>query len=369
MMKGRTIFAGAALAAVVVASGVAYAAVTSLHSADATSNAASNAAVDLSDFTANPAGSVFLEADLSGRGEMLKSGQNMGDPNGSAMVVLRITRNRIMYEITWQSMTPPTAMRLQLGSSGSTGPLQLNLMPTAMPGNVTAIAGVINSGGNKLLNQLLGNPSRFNANFTTPRFPGGAVRGQFRQIGPFDFNRILHVGQLVSVDSGDQVVTSAGDPNAHATVFVGANATTLNYAAIWTGVTSPTALNVNNGAIGAVGNLVARLFAAPRGLNPTIIAVAGMVPNVSAKMIAAMKANPSAFHTSLVTGKFPGGAARGQLFVPGANMPTTMPTTTMTKPTTPTMKPPTSMTMPPTTPMNPPTMMPTSPQTQAPPHW
>ncbi len=341
MMKGRTIFAGAALAAVVVASGVAYAAVTSLHSADATSNAASNAAVDLSDFTANPAGSVFLEADLSGRGEMLKSGQNMGDPNGSAMVVLRITRNRIMYEITWQSM---------------------------MPGNVTAIAGVINSGGNKLLNQLLGNPSRFNANFTTPRFPGGAVRGQFRQIGPFDFNRILHVGQLVSVDSGDQVVTSAGDPNAHATVFVGANATTLNYAAIWTGVTSPTALNVNNGAIGAVGNLVARLFAAPRGLNPTIIAVAGMVPNVSAKMIAAMKANPAAFHTSLVTGKFPGGAARGQLFVPGANMPTTMPTTTMTKPTTPTMKPPTSMTMPPTTPMNPPTM-PAPTGTQAPPHW
>lgn len=372
MMKGRTIFAAVALGAVIVSSGIAYAAYTSLRAPDATtSNTASRAAVDLSDFTSNPAGSVFLEADLTGRGEMLSSGQNMGDPGGNAVVVLRISRNRIMYEITWQGMTPPTAMRMQVGAAGmAAGRTELNLMPTAMPASVSAIAGVINLNNNGLLNLLLGNPGNYNMNMMTPHFPGGAIRGQFRKIGPFDFNRILHVGQLASEDSGDQVV-SAGDMNAHATVFVGAMGTTLTYAAIWTGVQSPTALNVNAGAVGMNGNRVATLFQAPRGLNPTIIAIAGTVPGVPAKWVTALKATPNNFHTSLVTGRFPNGAARGQLFLPGMAM-TTMPTmpTTMPKPTTTMMKPPTSTMKPPTM-MPPPgmttVMVPTG--TQSPPHW
>lgn len=359
MMKGRTIFAAIALGAVIVASGVTYAAVTSLRSADTTSNAAaSNAAVDLSDFTTNPAGSVFLESDLSGR--------------GSAVVVLRISRNQIMYEITWQGMTPPTNMPMLQ----SNGRMAVNLMPTAMPATINAIAGVINLNNTGFLNGLLGNPGSFRMMMATPQFPSGAVNGQFRRINTFDFNRILHVGQMVSVDSGDQVVPQgrlAGDMNAHATVFVGPgmNATTLNYAAIWTGVNSPTALNVNQGAAGMIGNLVVALFQAPRGLNPTIIAVAGSVSNVSPRSIAMLKANPMNFHTSLVTGRFQAGAARGQLFIPGSGTvmttmpPTTMPrpTTTMTKPTTPTMRPPTTSMSQPSQPMGPPT------GTMAPPHW
>jgi hypothetical protein len=376
MMKGRTIFAAAALAAVVVTSGVAYAAVTSMHSTSDTAASPSHAAVDLSDFTANPASSVFLEADLNGRGEMTQTNQQMGDPMGQALVVLRITRNRILYEINWQSMTPPSSIRLQLGAAGENGPVQMNLMPNAMPGTITAIAGVINLNGNGLLNQLLGNPGRFNANFTTPAFPGGAVRGQFRPIATFDFMRILHVGQVLAVGSGDQEVAGArvgNDPNMRSTVLAGtgANATTLNYAAIWSGLNSPTALNLNVGAVGMNGNLIATLFRADRGLNPTIIAVAGWVPNVPAQVIAAMKANPAAVHSQLSTGRFPGGAARGQFFALGATPTTTTPP-----------KPPTTTPVKPTTPMNPPpTTMPTMPSvpvpggpppvtgTQAPPHW
>jgi len=137
------------------------------------------------------------------------------------------------------------------------------------------------------------------------------VRGQFRQIATFDFMRILHVGQVLAVGSGDQEVAGAhvgNDPNMRSTVLAGtgANATTLNYAAIWSGLNSPTALNLNVGAIGMNGNLIATLFRADRGLNPTIIAVAGWVPNVPAQVIAAMKANPAAVHSQLLTGRFPG---------------------------------------------------------------
>lgn len=376
MMKGRTIFAAAALAAVVVTSGVAYAAVTSMHSTSDTAASPSNAAV-LSDFTANPASSVFLEADLNGRGEMTQTNQQMGDPAGQAVVVLRITRNRILYEISWQSTTPPSSIRLQLGAAGENGPIQMNLMPAAMPGTITAIAGVINLNSNSLLNLLLGNPSRYNANFTTPAFPGGAMRGQFRQIATFDFMRILHVGQVLAVGSGDQEVAGAhvgNDPNMRSTVFAGTgpNATTLSYAAIWSGLNSPTALNLNVGAVGMNGNLIATLFRADRGLNPTIIAVAGWVPNVPAQVIAAMKANPAAVHSQLLTGRFPGGAARGQFF---ALTTTTTTTTTPPKPTT-------TAPVKPAPPMNPPVAgttttpsvaapggVPTDTGTQAPPHW
>jgi hypothetical protein len=283
-------------------------------------------------------------------------------------VTLRITKNRIMYEVAWQNMSTPSAMRLQ---QSATGAVAMNLMPAAMPSSINAIAGVVNA-NNSLLNALLGNPNGFLANISTAV---GAVRGQFRQVGTFDFNRILHVGQLVSVGSGDQEVPAAGDPNAHATVFLGGNATTLNYAAIWSGVTSPTALDVNVGAAGADGNLVAALFRAPRGLNPTIIAVAGTAATVPAKTLAAIMTNPAAFHTNLLTGHFPAGAARGQLFAATTTAPTTtkpMPTTIpmTTKPTMPTTRPTTRpTTTQPIMPTMPDTGMPIVTPTNAPPHW
>lgn len=355
MIKGRMLLAVAALAATVVSSAGAYAAFTASHPAASTPNTA----VTVADFATNPAGSVFLEADLTGRSTALTSGR--------AVVTLRITRNRIMYEIAWQNMSAPSGMRLQQGTAGS---VVMNLMPAAMPGSINAIAGVVNA-NNGLLTALLGNPNGFSANLSTAV---GAARGQFRQVGSFDFNRILHVGQLVSVGSGDQEVPQAGDPNAHATVFLGADTTTLNYAAIWSGVTSPTALNVNVGASGADGNQAAALFRAPRGLNPTIIAVAGTVANVPTKTLAAIRANPAAFHTNLLTGHFPAGAARGQLFAPTAattTVPTTTkPTTTIpmtTKPTTPTRQPTTQPTA--TMPTVPDTGMPVVTPTNAPPHW
>lgn len=355
MIKGRMLLAVAALAATVVASAGAYAAFTAARPAVPSSNTA----VTVADFATNPAGSVFLQANLSGRNTALTSGQ--------AVVTLRITRNRIMYEIAWQNMSVPTGMGLQQGTAGS---VVMNLMPAAMPSSINAVAGVVNA-NTALLNALLGNPKGFSANLSTVV---GAVRGQFRQIGTFDFNQILHVGQLTSVDSGDQEVPQAGDPNAHATVFLGANTTSLNYAAIWFGVASPTALNVNVGAAGADGNQVAALFRAPHGLNPTIIAVAGTVANVPAKTLAVLRADPAAFHTNLLTGRFPAGAARGQLFgpttatttvPPTTTRPTTMPTTTkptMT-PTMPTNQPTTTM------PTVPDTGMPVVTPTNAPPHW
>lgn len=369
MIKRKSLFGAVAAAGVAVTAGVAYAAVSM---ASNTASASPEASVDLANVETNAATAVFLEADLTGRGEMLKSGKAAGDPNGKAVLILRITRNQIMYEITWQGMTSATGVRLQQGAAGQAGPVNMNFMTAAMPSSVNSVIGVVNLRDNNLLARLLTNPGAFYANLLTSSHSSGAVRGQFRRIGPVDFNQILHVGPWSSVDSGDQEVNTVGDMDGHATVFLGAAKTTVTFAAIWNGVPSPTALNVNKGAIGADGNLITTLFKAPRGLDPTIIGVAGTVMNVPAATVAAMAANPAAFHTNLLSGKFPNGAVRGQLFstvtmtmTPPTSTTTMMPTTTMPTTTKPVF------TSPPAS-ANPPVNQPSNPAaspTGAPSHW
>lgn len=341
MIKGKPLFGLVAVAGVIVSTGVAYAAVAMTSNSTSQTASAPHAAVDLANIAANPAASVFLEADITTPGGMTKSSGTAGDPQGKAVVILRISRNQIMYEITVQGMSSPSAVRVREGAA-----VDLSLVSKSVSGSINAVLGVINvRSTSAVVNRLVTDPGRFDATLVS----GGAMQGRFRKIGPVDFNRVLHVGTLTSVDSGDQEVQKAGDPNGHATVFLGGMGTTVNYAATWNGVQSPTALNVNKGAIGAVGDLAVSLFKAPHGLDPTIIAVAGTVRDVPIKTVTAINARPAAFHTNLATGAFPQGAVRGQLFAPTTTMTTTAPTTTM-KPTTTVMptttKPMPTMTMP-----------------------
>lgn len=350
MIKGKTMFALFAIAGAALSSGVAYAAV---NGSLPMMQSAPRGAVDLSDFAAVPTSPVFLQAST-----------------GGTTVDLRITRNELMYEITWHG-TAPTSVRLQ--GSGSAKNMGMDMGTNVLPGSITAVEGVITNPSSRMLSVLVTNPGAFTAN--------AVGKATFQRVNTVDFNQILHVGQLVSVDSGDQEVTvphaTSGDIGAHATVFVGAAGTsTLSYAATWNGVASPTQLNINQGAVGAVGNLTAQLFRAPRGLDPTIVAVAGTATATPAS-VAALKANPAAFHTNLLTARFAAGAVRGQLFL--ATMPTTMPTTTTTMPTTTkpmptTTMPKPTMPMPTTTAMMPPATSPAMPtpttaSVGAPPHW
>ncbi len=355
MIKRKSLFAVVAGAGIAVSTGVAYAAVSMTSNTAAAG--APEAAVDLANVQSNASAAVFLEADLNSHGEWQKYGRAAGDPNGKAVVILRITRNQIMYEVSWQGMTSATGVRLEQGNSN-----MMNFMAAAMPSSINAVVGVVNLRDTNLVARLLTSPGGFSANLLTPNHSGGAVRGAFRRINPVDFNQILHVGPWSSVDSGDQEIGTVGDMDGHATVFIGAAKTTVTFAALWNGVTSPTALDVNKGAVGAVGTLVTTLFKAPRGLDPTIIGVAGTVPGVPAATVAAMAANPAAFHTNLLSGKFPNGAVRGQLFstvpmtmAPPTTTTTTKPTTTMPTTTKPvfTAPPTQTMTNPPVNPSNP----------------
>jgi hypothetical protein len=359
-----------ALAAAVVSAGTAYA-MTTTRSAQPQPELAASVA----DFTSGSPTTVYLEADLNGRSEQTRTaGSTMGDPRGSAVELLRIRGNQVAFEITWHSLAAPTAAQVHTGASGTTGSPVIPMLTAPMSGTVTAVAGSVAVNDPKLLARLANNPDQFYLNIGDATYPHGAVRGQFRRIAPVDLQRIMHVGPLAALNSGDQEVSVPGDGNARASAFLGLGATSINYAVSWTGLTSPTAFTVDPGAVGANGAPAATLFSSPRGLAPAITAVAGTAMNVPATTIAAIKADPAKFYTNLTTARFPAGAARGQLFLTTSTVPTTtMPTSNMPTTTVPTTtlpaKPTTTMPTQPTMPTQ--TTMPTQPSasTPAPPHW
>jgi hypothetical protein len=361
----RTPIAIGVLTIVALSGGAAYAVTTTAQS----SALRSPVAASVTDFTSHPAATVYLEADLNGKNEQTKAPQTpMGDPRGSAMEILRIRGNQVAFEISWQNLAAPTTDKVHAGAAGTAGASVIPMLTQPMSDTLTAVAGTVTVNDRTMLNRLVGKPSQFYANFGDARYPNGAVRGQFRTIGPVDFERILHVGPFAALGGGDQEVFAGGSANARTTAFLGLGTSSINYAVSWTGVNSPTAFTVNKGAVGANGALAATLFVAPRGLAPSITAVAGTAMNVPASTIAAVKASPAMFHSSLTTAGFPGGAARGQLFLTAPTTPTTIPTMP-TQPTT-TMPAPTTMPTQPTTMPTQPTMptMPTG-TAPAPPHW
>ena len=354
------------LAAAVVSAGTAYAMATTSQSAGQHPDT-----VAVADITAGSATTTYLEADLNGGNERTRANRSaMGDPRGTAVELLRIKGNQVAFELSWHNLGAPTLAQVRSGAAGMSGAMVMPMVTAPMSDTLTAVAGSLTVNSAKTLARLISNPDQFYLNVGNAKYPSGAVRGQFRKIGPVDFERILHVGPFAALNSGGQEV-STGDNDAHATAFLGLGATSINYAVSWTGLNSPTTFAVDQGAVGMNGAPVAKLFLAPHGLTAAITAVAGVTTNVPAKTIAAIKANPAMFYTNLTTARFPLGAVRGQLFLvpPTAAMPTTttMPTTTPMKPTTttrPTMPTQPSMS---TQPMQPTTMPSVS--TPAPPHW
>ncbi|HWC84686.1 MAG TPA: CHRD domain-containing protein [Pseudonocardiaceae bacterium] len=312
-----------------------------------------------------PSDEIFLEADLSGHAEAVKSAA-AGDPHGTATEILRIKGTQVSYAITWQNLSSPTAVHVQQGADTAAGPVAFDLLGNALPDTVTSVLGTITVPDAPLLARLITAPSQFYGNLGTGAYPSGAVRGQFRRIAPVDLTKVLRIGQFEAVGSGDQEVpmsgmTNAGDQAAHSVTHIGIGSGSLSYATTWSGVSSPTAENINSGMAGANGDLAATLFSAPHGLPASVTAVAGTVPSVPASALTALKAGPAAFHTNLLTAQFPTGAARGQLFATMSPTPTTkpVPTTPTTKPTATTTAPTTTKPAPPTKPTMTPTTKPT----------
>jgi hypothetical protein len=261
---------------------------------------------------AAPPAPVFLGAELRGSNEVPP-----GDPDGRAVVVVRIQGAQVAFAIAWRGITAPVAGHIHAGAAGVNGPVRVPFFGGALPANITAITGSVTA-DQATIDGIVANPAGFYANLHTADFPGGAVRGQLRLLThAVDLQRVLEVGSLISLDSGDQEV-SGGDADGHATAFVRANAGTVRFGITWSGIAPPSAGHIHQGAVGVNGPVVVPFFSAPGGLPATINGVAGTVTGVAPELVGAINRNPRGYYTNLHNAEFPGGAVRGQLFRPRA---------------------------------------------------
>jgi CHRD domain/Protein of unknown function (DUF3455) len=277
--------------------------------------------------TAAPAdptgGATFLVASLSGRNEVPgpAGSPKVGDPDGQAVAVLRIKGNQLSYAFTWRNIGTPTAGHIHLGARGTNGAVQVPFFGAGLPDTAQAATGTVTVADRSLLDSLKANPAGFYTNLHTAEFPGGAVRGQLHTVAhAVDLNAVLRGGPLGALLSGDQEVPGAkpvGDPDGHATSFIGVDDNRIHYSFTWSGIGAPTDGHLHAGAIGVNGAVVVPLFSAPNGLPASVTGLAGVVGGVKPDLARQIRRSPNDFYTNLHTAEFPGGAVRGQLFRTG----------------------------------------------------
>jgi hypothetical protein len=270
---------------------------------------------------------TFLVAVLDGRNEMPPT---VGDPDGQAIEVLKITDARIGFAVIWRNVTAVTSDEVEIGPAGMAGKTLLTLTGTALPDNLTAVTGSVAVTDPAVPARLKADPGAFFVELRTTDFPAGAVRGQLHTVAhAIDLDSVLRNGPIAALLSGDQEVpapgTVVGDPAGHATAFIGVHSGAIRFSATWSGIASPTNGHIHRGAVGVNGPVVVPLFAAPAGLPTSVSGIVGIVTGAPPAVLADVTAHPGDWYTNLHTAAFPGGAVRGQLFRAGSGAAATVP--------------------------------------------
>jgi hypothetical protein len=142
---------------------------------------------------------TFFVANLEGRNEVpVAGGPAVGDPDGHALEVLRLSGDQLTFAITWRGIGAPVAGHIHVGAAGVNGAVVVPFFGTPLPATLTAIAGTVTVDP-ALARSIRANPGGFYANLHTAEFPGGAVRGQLHAVGhPVDLNQILRGDPLAT---------------------------------------------------------------------------------------------------------------------------------------------------------------------------
>jgi hypothetical protein len=254
---------------------------------------------------------MFFGAELKGANEV----PGPGDPDGAAIAVVRIQGQQVSYALAWRGLAAATASHIHMGAAGASGGVKVAFFGGALPANFSAVTGTVTVTDQALLDSIAADPAGFYVNIHTTEFPGGAVRGQLRALRhPVDLQRFVQVGNLISVDTGDQE-TAGGDPDGHATAFVRASGGTVRFGFSFGGIAPPTAGHIHVGPAGVNGMVVVPFFAG--ALPASVNGFAGTVTGVDPKLVRAINRGPRGYYTNLHNADFPVGAVRGQLFRAG----------------------------------------------------
>ncbi|MET8157066.1 CHRD domain-containing protein [Sphaerisporangium sp. NPDC005289] len=313
-----------ALPGVVLAAGLAAAALAPSAAQAAPRSASAWTAAAPASASAAPAAAVSSDAyfvgHLTGRNEVpVKGGPAVGDKNGAALVALRVSGDRVTYAVRWEGIAAPTAFHIHKGKAGVNGDVKIPFFGEALPGSARALAGTVKA-DRGLLASIKASPSKFYLNVHTGEFPGGAVRAQLERVShPIDLAGVLardtHT-RLHSEGSGAQEVREpgkkVGDPDGASQWLVGVKGSKLYYATVWTRLDPVTNGHIHRGKRGKNGPVVVDLFADANGLPAGVYGIAGVAP-VKGDIARGIVKTPKNWYTNLHTTGFPDGAVRGRL--------------------------------------------------------
>ncbi|MFC6080429.1 CHRD domain-containing protein [Sphaerisporangium aureirubrum] len=266
-------------------------------------------------------GDAYFIGWLAGKNEVpVRGGPAVGDRNGRAYVVIRISGNRVSYAARWSDIGSPTAFHIHKGKVRTNGDVKVGFFAEALPGSARAVTGRVNVADRGLLSAIKRSPSRYYLNLHTAQFPGGAVRAQLQRISrPVDLTGVLahdtHT-RLTANANGAQEVREAGktvgDPDGSARWLIGVQRTTLRYTATWGNLDPVTNGHIHRGRTGVSGPVAADLFADANGLPASVRGLAGVV-SVNRRLARSILTSPRNWYTNLHTTEFADGAVRGQL--------------------------------------------------------
>ncbi|MEU7907430.1 CHRD domain-containing protein [Actinoplanes sp. NPDC049118] len=260
----------------------------------------------------------YFAATMTGDQEVpTAGGPAVGDKDGRALGLVRIQGSRVTFFASWKNQQAASLFHIHEGRRGQNGAVKVTLLAGALPETVTSVAGVAAIEDAKVADAIVARPNNFYLNLHTPEFPGGATRGQLRQVRGGKLLALLKGGRFGAFMSGDQEVPTAGGPavgdkDGRAAGFVSPRNRSLNYSFAWAKISEPTLGHIHRGNKGANGAVVVPLFgtAMPDG----VVAASGTVHDVDSDLLAEIKRNPRGFYLNLHTKEQPGGAVRGQLF-------------------------------------------------------
>lgn len=121
-----------------------------------------------------------LDANLTGKAEVLGAGDSSGDKDGSgtAYVTLIPSQSRLCYSLEVSDIAPATKARIHQGASKQAGPTIVELdPPTQEEGTSSGCTGV----NTALLRSLLERPQDYYVEVYNKDYPDGALRGQLSE--------------------------------------------------------------------------------------------------------------------------------------------------------------------------------------------
>ena len=124
--------------------------------------------------SAQPAGGHALAATMTGPAETPP-----GDPHGTGTAALQVdlAKGQVCYDLKVGNIATPTMAHIHKGAPGQAGPV---VVPLKAPGDTGVSSGCAKA-DDKVLSDIVQNPSAYYVNVHNAQFPGGAVRGQLSQ--------------------------------------------------------------------------------------------------------------------------------------------------------------------------------------------